>query len=310
MKPALSVRPVFLGLVAIMAFATLAGSVRPSVAEEVRLEHVGLSFLGNLELPQGKTLAQAPVALVLHGTLGHHDMEIIKALQAGLRTRGIATLAITLSLGLDSRRGAFACEREHDHRSADATDEIGAWIAWLEGRGAKSPTLVGHSRGAQQVASYVASTPKRAANRLVLVAPLSDTAEMAIQSYRTAFAGDLSEILADAKKRIDAGEEDTLIQAPGFLYCRAARVTAAAFADYYDPAKYAVPLGILGELENTVLVVAGSDDRVAPDVAARLAARPPNPRVTLQVIDGADHFFRDLFADDLADVVSTFIHRP
>ena len=310
MRRALSVRPVYFTMMALLAFATVAVSPRPSVAEEVRLEHVGLSLLANLELPQGKTLAQAPVALLLHGTLGHHDMEIIKALQAGLRTRGVATLAITLSLGLDSRRGMFACEREHDHRSADAIDEIGAWMAWLEERGAKSPTLVGHSRGAQQVASYAASAPERAASRLVLVAPLSDTAEMAIQSYRTAFAADLPAVLASAKARITAGEEDTLITAPGFLYCRAARVTAAAFADYYDPDKYAVPIGILGDLQNTVLVVAGSDDRIAPDVAARLAARPPNPRVTLQTIDGADHFFRDLFADDMADMVSAFIHRP
>ena len=275
MRRLIRARSVLSAMVALVAFATHVGSVAPCAAAEVRFEHVGLSLLANLELPEGKTLSQAPVALVLHGTLAHHDMEIIKALQTGLRTRGVATLAITLSLGLDSRRGMFACEREHDHRSADAIDEIGAWMAWLEERGATSPTLIGHSRGAQQVASFASVAPKRAAHRLVLIAPPSDTAEMAVQSYRTAFSADLPALLANAKKLIETGEEDTLIAVPGFLHCRAVRVTAAAFFDYYDPDKYAVPLGILDGLENTVLVVAGSSDRVSPDVAARLAARPP-----------------------------------
>ena len=304
MRRLIRVRSVLRAMAVLLALST------QCAAEEVRLEHVGLSLLANLELPPGKTLSQAPVALMLHGALAHHEMEIVKALQAGLRTRGIATLAITLSLGLDSRRGMFACEREHDHRSADAIDEIGAWIAWLEERGATSPTVVGHSRGAQQVASYASRAPKRAASRLVLIAPFSDTAEMAVQNYRTAFSADLPALLANAKTLVAAGDGDTLIDAPGFLHCRAARVTAAAFVDYYDPETYKVPFGMLGELENAILVVAGSDDRISPDVAARLAARPPNPRVTLQVIDGADHFFRDLFAEDMADMVSAFIHRP
>lgn len=288
---------------------SLAGAVG-SFAEEVRLEHVGLGLVANLEVPPGKALTQAPVALVLHGTLAHHEMEVIKTLQAGLLSRGVATLAITLSLGLDGRRGMFACERQHDHRSGDALEEIGAWMAWLEERGVTSPALIGHSRGAQQIASYALSTPPRPASRLVLIAPPSDTAEVSAEHYRATFSADLATSLAAAKKLIEAGEDDTLVAVPGFLHCRSSKVTAAAFLDYYDPRSFEIPLGALDRLQVPVLVVAGSEDRVSPDVAKRISARPANPRVTLQLIDGADHFFRDLFADDVADAVAAFIHKP
>lgn len=290
------------------------GSVGPGArigaAEEVRLQHAGRGLLANLELPQGKDLSQAPVALLLHGTLAHHEMEIIKTLQAGLQSRGVATLAITLSLGVDGRRGMFDCDREHDHRSVDAVDEIGAWIAWLGGRGATAVALIGHSRGAQQVASYVLSKPQNNISRIVLIAPLSDTPEMAAERYRAAFGAELAPALAAAEKLIDAGKGDTLVEVPGFLHCRSAKVTATAFTDAYDRHKYQIPLGVLDRLAAPVLVVAGSDDRVSPDVVKQVSARPPNPRVTLQVIDGSDHFFRDLFADDLAELVSAFIHMP
>jgi pimeloyl-ACP methyl ester carboxylesterase len=307
MRPCSPRRVVAFALALLTCFAIPAP---PSAAEEVRLEHLGLGLLANLEVPPAQTLAQVPVALLLHGTLAHHDVEIIKTLQAGLKSRGIASLAMTLSLGLDNRRGAFDCARQHDHRASDAVDEIGAWVAWLDARGAKAPVLIGHSRGAQQVVSFALTKPTQAAGRLILLAPLSDTAEMTAERYRSAFSGDLAQALAAAKKLIDAGEDDTLIEVPGFLYCRPAKVTAAAFVDYYDPQADAVPLGVLDRIQVPVLVVAGSDDRIAPDVVSRLASRPPSPHVTLHLIDGADHFFRDLFADDLADAVAAFIHKP
>lgn len=276
-------------------------------AEEVRREHIGLALLGNLEVPAGKRIEGAPVALIVHGSLAHHGMEIVTELQSRLKAQGVTSLAITLSLGLDARRGMLDCTVEHDHRASDAVEEISAWIDWLKERKAASVHLVGHSRGAQQVAQYAAGEPDDAMGRIVLVAPPTDTPAEAAARYREAYGADLDQVLAGATKLVQDGEEDTILDLPGFLSCKPARVTAAAAIDYYDPERKRAASGLLASIKQPVLVVAGSADHVSPEVAARVAAAKPGPHVTIETIDGADHFFRDLFADDLAEKVAGFL---
>ncbi len=141
------------GLVILLALIfLLPGNVR---AEEVIHEFQGLDLRGNLELADGKSLKNG-VALIVHGTMSHNRMEMIATLQENLRARGLNSLAITLSLGLDRREGPYPCDIEHNHRHLDAVDEIRSWISWLKIAGAKRVTLIGHSRGGNQVALYMA----------------------------------------------------------------------------------------------------------------------------------------------------------
>ncbi len=48
----------------------------PSPAEEVTLQHKGLTLNANLMLAEDKTLSDG-VLLVVHGTLAHNRMEIV-----------------------------------------------------------------------------------------------------------------------------------------------------------------------------------------------------------------------------------------
>ena len=275
-------------------------------AEEVRIEHVGIELLGNLQKPGAEPLGAAGVVLIVHGTLGHHGMEVIAGVQKGLEAQGIASLAMTLSLGFNARRGMFDCALEHDHRQSDAGDEITAWAGWLKAQGAGRITVLGHSRGARQVVDQAVAGFDPVVDRLVLLAPLTDTAAEAAESYKRTHGGDLPTLLDAARKRVDGGADDSTLAVPGFLHCKAARVTAAAFLDYYDGDAVALVLGRLKDLKLPVLVVAAGADTIAPKVGERAKANQAG-NVELAVIDGADHFFRDLFMDELIDRLKPFL---
>ena len=51
------------------------------------------------------------------------------------------------------------------------------------------------------------------------------------------------------------------------------------------------------------LVIFGSHDAFAPPELVRATIDSWNPLARLEMIDGADHFFRDLYAYDLVETV-------
>lgn len=279
-------------------------------SEEVRHEHLGLDLLANLELPTGKALAGQAVTLIVHGNMAHHRMEIIQALQDGLKRQGHASLAITLSLGLNARTGMFACTHEHEHRASDAIEEIAVWVDWLKSKSVARIALAGHSRGAAQSAGYAAGTPDALVDRLILIAPPLESFDATVERYKAAYGGDLRAILDTARRHVDAGEEDKVLEVPGFLSCKGARATAASLLDYYDSQPSHHPLALLKQIRMPVLIIAGSADTIAVDVPGKVAGAGLGPNAEIAVIDGADHFFRDLFADDLVDRAKAFVDRP
>lgn len=283
-------------------------------AEPVSQEYLGLPVQGNLEIAAGKSLAADGAVLIVHGTAAHHGLEVIAALQQALKQRNVNSLAITLSLGLQKRSGMLDCALEQDHRHADASDEIVAWVEWLQKKGASRVTVVGHSRGGAQAVLAAVERPDVGIRSLVLAAPLYQTEAEIATRYQEAFAAPLQPLLAKALKAVEAGEGDTLMQVPGFLHCKPAKVTAAAFHDYYAPDPQHDVLHLLGEVAIPVHVVLAGDDKVMPSLKTAFehakAAKSLPANVEGTTVDGADHFFRDLFGDDLADQVAAFVTRP
>ena len=130
------------------------------MADEVKLQHDGMTLNASL-VTSADSWPAGPVVLMTHGTLAHRGMEIMAGLQDMLSERGISSLAINLSLGLDDRSAAmYDCATPHSHRHTDAVAEIGAWLEWLKGQGVKKIALLGHSRGGNQTARF----PDRAAD--------------------------------------------------------------------------------------------------------------------------------------------------
>jgi pimeloyl-ACP methyl ester carboxylesterase len=280
-------------------------SFERAVAAGVSIDIDGLTATGELEIAPEKSLRKDGVVMLVHGTLAHNKMEIIASLQELLKERGINTLAITLSLGLEQRVGMYDCALEHNHRHTDAPEEIAAWINWLKQEGAKKIHLSGHSRGGNQVAMYLANQPDKSVKKAILVAPMTTTPEKSARQYEQRYGVSLQTILDKAGKLTAEERGDELMTDTDFIYCPKARVTADAFLDYYSPnPQYNTP-ALLASIKQPVLVIAGDADKVVPDLVTGMNTVDIGT-ARLSVIEGADHFFRDLYAEDLADAIAEF----
>ena len=251
------------------------------------------------------TTAQADAAdgivLIVHGTMASNRMELIQTLQTLLAERGVNSLAITLDLGEPARTGMRDCSITHRHRHEDAQAEIAAWMNWLRERGMGTVTLLGHSRGGNQAAVFAAarSAPLRA---LVLVAPATWDRDKAARAYADRYGQALAPLL----ERVRALPPDTLLEDVPFLYCGPSRVSAASFLSYHDGDPSRDTPSLLESIDIPTLVVAGGADSTVPDVVEKTAPHV-DANTQLRVIDGADHAFRDFYAEDLADAVAEFL---
>jgi pimeloyl-ACP methyl ester carboxylesterase len=260
-----------------------------AMAEPVQIKP-GLTRLNaNLEMPAGKSVSDGVVVLV-HGTLSWYGQETIAALQKNLKAHGIGSLAITLSLGVDDRQRPRRCDVTHDYALAGVRREIGLWLDWLSGQQARSVDLLGFSRGGAQVAAIAPELPN--VRRAVLLAPAFATAIEQAEIYQRAFGHPLQPEIAEARKNPLA------TRTVDFLTCKQAPVLNATFLDGYAelPPRLAARTG-----KPTLVIVAGKDE-VVPDLARKLPSD-----VKPVVIDGAGHFFLDLYGEEAADVIAKFV---
>lgn len=278
-------------------------------AEPVKLGHGGLTLNANLETTGGDW-QKGPVVLMTHGTLAHGRMEIMQGLQAALKDRGISSLSITLSLGLDDRQGMYECKTPHTHRHTDAVDEIGAWLGWLRSQGVAKAALLGHSRGGNQTARFAADNPAAPVTAVVLIAPQTATPGDAAEDYQKRFGKPLAVPLARAQQLLGEGKGTTLLENVDLLYCADTSASAASFASYYGPDERMDTPRLIPQIQAPVLVIAGSEDEVVKGLVGKVEPMADGRRVKLQVVDGADHFFRDLYAEDAADAVKAALAGP
>ena len=87
----------------------------------------------------------------------------------------------------------------------------------------------------------------------------------------------------------------------------ATTATAAAFVSYYEPDPRRDTAHLVPKIEAPVLILAGTEDTVVPGVEEAMAPLAEADAVSLAVVDGADHMFRDLYWYDVADAVEAFL---
>jgi pimeloyl-ACP methyl ester carboxylesterase len=278
----------------------------PAKADEVTLKHGGLTLNGELTLADGKTLTDG-VVLMVHGTLAHNAMDTIRNLAEVLIERGFSTLAVNLSLGLDNRHGMYDCKTPHRHKHLDAVAEIGAWFAWLKEKGAGDVTLFGHSRGGNQAARFATETGNPKLRRLVLLAPATYDAAAAAQGFERAHKRPLADVLAEADAMVAAGRGAEMMTGAGLLYCPGADVSADSFVSYYKPDPRRDTPSLLKELKVPALVVAGGKDTVVKGLPDRVGPMADGKHLVFGVVGDADHFFLDLYAEDVADFMEEFL---
>jgi pimeloyl-ACP methyl ester carboxylesterase len=282
---------------------TLAMAVHGSVPaqDEVTIEHQGITL--NARLARTEGWPRGPVVLMVHGTFAHNQMEIMATIQELLADAELSSLAINLGLSVDDRHGTFACETPHAHRDSDALDEIGLWLDWLKAQGAERVVLLGHSRSGNQIARFVIERDAPQVAALVLIAPSTWDAAREANSYQERFGVPLSMRLEEARELVAAGKPGAWLEQTGFIYCAGAKVTAATFLDYYEPDERRDTPSVLLAMRKPTIVFAGSEDKVNPPLEAKAAAVADGDQVKLFVIDGADHFFRDLYADEIVEII-------
>jgi len=267
-----------------------------AVAETLNLDSGGLTLQADWE-PVGEDVNE--VILLLHGTMAHKDMEIIQALQDSLFENDISTLAISLSLGLDQRKGMLPCEGTHIHKHANAGKELALWVDWLQQKGVETIWLLGHSRGGNQVTSFVLTHPGKIKGLILVAPPSVDSASLAA-NYQLHYGKSLDSVLALAQMQVANGSGQAL-ENTGFLHCDSASVSPQSFLSYYRDANLNTAQS-LERINLPVLVVSGTEDTVSPDIGPA-AAKLNQANISLLVVEGADHFFRDLYADDIVDAI-------
>ena len=271
-------------------------------AEEVKIEHQGITL--NARLARAEGWPRGPVILMIHGTLAHNQMEIMSTIQELLTDAELSSLAINLSLGVDDRHGTFACETPHAHRDGDALDEIGLWLDWLKAEGAERAVLLGHSRGGNQSARFAAERDVPQVKAVVLIAPATWDADKVANGYQERFGVPLSMRLEQARDRVAAGKPGAWLEQTGFLYCAGATVTADAFLSYYEPDERRDTPSVLPAIAKPTIVFVGSEDTVVAGLEARVAPIADDEQLKLVVMDGADHFFRDLYAEEIVEIIA------
>ena len=276
-------------------------------AEEIKQTYNGLTVNANVVLAEGKTLAD-DVVLFTHGTTTHNGRETYKSIQTLLAENGISSVAPNLSYDQNDRHGEIDCTKPQTHTHDDAMLEIDFWAKWLAEQGAKSITLMGHSRGGNQTAWYSVEHDSDLIKNVVLVAPQtwSDAAEHS--DYEQRYHVPLQPILASAEKLLQAGKGDTLLKNINFVYCKDTNATAEAFVSYYRNDERMDTPTLLKKATKPTLVIIGSADTVAANLTEKMTT-VNNPLVSSYIIEDSDHFFLDLFSEELVEQAVAFIRQ-
>ncbi|WP_019594314.1 alpha/beta hydrolase [Thioalkalivibrio sp. ALM2T] len=296
--------------IATAALAAAALFVAPAAlaAEKVTLEHDDLTLVGHMKEGMGASPSDG-VVLMLHGTLAHGRMEVMAGVQDLLAEHGLNSLSINLSYGIDAREGIFECDAPVRHGVDDHLQEISLWHEWLQDEGYGPVTLFGHSRGANQVARYLTEHDPDGIRALVLVAASTFDEDEAAADFEEQSGLPLQVMLDRARELQRMNQEETLMKDVRFLYCEELDVTPRAFLGYYEPTRQNDTPSVIRGMQIPTLVIVGSEDDVVPDLPQKVEAVKDSGDITLMTVDGADHFFRDFFADDVADFTADFIDQ-
>ena len=72
------------------------------------------------------------IAIILHGTRGHQNLELISSLRESLLDNEIDSLTINLSYKTNNRINDFLpCDIEHQHKQSDSQHEIRLWYEYI-----------------------------------------------------------------------------------------------------------------------------------------------------------------------------------
>ncbi len=114
-------------------------------------------------------------------------------------------------------------------------------------------------------------------------------------------------MLAKAQKTNQTGPRGKVLKHTDLLSCPDTTVTAETFVSYLrDNLRLDTP-HLLPKITKPTLVVVAGDDEVAVGLDKKVVPLADGKRMQMKIIDGADHFFRDLYADEAGDAIDAFL---
>jgi hypothetical protein len=241
------------------------------------------------------------IALLLHGTRGHQNLELISSLRESLLDIGIDSLSINLSYGVEDRNNDFLpCDIHHQHTVKDSLDEIKLWYKFISNKGYTKLYLIGHSRGALDILNFYLNERDDLMNPdiIFLLAPIIDSDYGHKINYQANHNIDIESINIKDNLSIN------------FLGCEKASVSGETFKSYYYNPETKSLIEALKSSSVQTRVITGSEDKITPNthqVVQDLVSEKNNIR--LFQIDGSDHFFRDFYFDDLMEIISTEVEK-
>ena len=247
------------------------------------------------------------IVLILHGTRGHKKLELIQTLLERFSDSNIDTLSMNLSYGITNRNDDFLpCDIIHDHFNSKSLSEIRLWFDFIKQKNKyKKIILLGHSRGGLNMAQFYSSLSddnKEIVSNIIMLAPISDNYLDTIKKIKN------NPLIQKIKNNSIDNDEVIKID---FMSCNNAEVKYATFKDYThitnkDIGNRGSLIGLLNSFSIKTLIITASDDDITPDTYKRVSSID-NRHINVVQIDDADHFFRDLYFDDMFDAVLEFI---
>ena len=238
------------------------------------------------------------IFLIVHGTWAHQKMEIISALQSLFEESDISSLAVTLSLGVSDRSGFMKCNYPVYATQDMAVEEIRVWVDTLRGRGFENITIVGHSRGSSQVALYENLHPGTV-NALILLAPAVWKKAEVFARYNARSETRIEDILSLA-----GSSKAALIGPYPLISCTSILAPPATFLSYYGEEIEKHTPAMVRASTVPVHIILGSEDAVVQWTNQDIQSAEHNSRVVIDTVEGAGHFFRDLYLDDVVDLIT------
>ena len=253
------------------------------------------------------------IAIILHGTRGHQNLELISSLRDSLLDNGLDSLTINLSYGINDRVNDFlSCDIEHKHKQSDSQYEIKLWYEYIKKIGYKKIYLIGHSRGGLDIINFyenLDSQHQESVDSIFLLAPISETWESSISRYKENYDIDINDLVKQKPKKLKIN----------FLGCEDATVYSDSFLDYYliggdghffsSEATRFSDKGLNLHLFSTsgkVYVITASEDTIVPNtygIVRDVITKNKEKNIELYQVDGANHFFRDFYFDDLTEII-------
>ena len=243
--------------------------------------------------------------LIVHGTRGHKGMEIIKTLSSRLHEEGYTVLSINISYGFHNRKDEFlSCNIKHNHNEHESVGEIIAWYNYLVSKGYNKINFIGHSRGGFNIMQALSIINNKEINSFLL-APFIDT-YIGTKTYYEEELGIPYELIIKSPDNYYLADRYKPIN---FLFCENVNVSSQTFGSYlnYSRNKLDYPftfniLDLINESTFPVTIFSGTDDEITMD-NYKIYKKIKKSNVKAITLEGGGHFFRDLYLEDVIDII-------